>query len=297
LNDLYEDLLDRVVRKLSDEVEMVFVDDGSGDDSWAVLQSLAAKDERVKIIHLSRNFGAHAAILCGLTHSSGDCAAVKAADMQEPASIILDMYKSWKRGNHVVLALREARDDGAINDALANLNYWIVRRVAIPNLPKGGFDVYLLDRKVIHVLTDMNETNSVLGGQILWTGFRTGTVSYVRQQRRHGKSRFTFKKKWKLAMDSIFSFTMFPIRVVTGIGAISFVGSLVFAIVVLIKWSLGRIGVPGWTTLSIISLFSFSIIMLTLGLLGGYLWRAFESGRNRPLYIIEDTNIEKKTER
>jgi dolichol-phosphate mannosyltransferase len=296
LNELYEDIQKQVVEKLTDEVELVFVDDGSGDSSWDVLKSLAERDKNVKIIHLSRNFGAHAAILCGLANASGDCAVVKAADMQEPSSIILNMLESWKQGNHVVLALREERSDGAVNDALANLNYWIVQRIAIPNLPKGGFDVYLLDRKVIRELVEMNEKNSVIGGQILWAGFKTGTVSYVRQKRNYGKSRFTFRKKWKISMDSIFSFTMLPIHIVTAIGAISFAGSLIFAITVFIKWTLGQIGVPGWTTLSIISLFSFSIIMLTLGLLGGYLWRTFDASRGRPLYIIEDTNIEKDLE-
>jgi dolichol-phosphate mannosyltransferase len=155
-------------------------------------------------------------------------------------------------------------------------------------MPRQGFDIYLIDRKVITVLDLMDEKNSALTGQILWSGFRTDTVYYIRLARTSGKSRWTMKKKAKLFSDSVFSFSSLPISVVTGLGVISTLGAVIWAIVTIILRLTGSITVQGWTLSFIFSLFSFGVIMLTLGLLGGYLWRTFDASRNRPLYIVEE---------
>ena len=155
-------------------------------------------------------------------------------------------------------------------------------------MPQGGFDVYLIDRKVINVLMTLDEKNSALTGQILWSGFRTEKVYYTRLAREIGTSRWTLRKKVRLVSDTLFSFSTLPIKVVTFIGMLSFGGSIVWAIAVLISKIMGMIDVSGWTTLFIFNLFSFGIIMSTLGILGEYLWRTFDASRNRPPYIIED---------
>lgn len=155
-------------------------------------------------------------------------------------------------------------------------------------MPKSGFDVYLIDRKVIDVLMTLDEKNSALTGQILWSGFRTDKVYYTRLARAIGESRWTLKKKIRLVADTLFSFSTLPIKAVTFIGVISFGGSLLWAIVVFMSKMMGLIDVSGWTTLFIFNLFSFGVIMLTLGILGEYLWRTFDASRNRPPYIIED---------
>lgn len=288
LRPLYDDIKKKVIDVIDYEYEIVMVNDGSEDKSYEVMQELAEQDSNIKIISLSRNFGSHAAILCGLTNCTGDCAVVKAADLQEPTELVLDMVDSWKKGNNVVLAVREGREESMGQKAFANLYYWLVRKTALPKMPKGGFDVYLLDKKVIKVLENLDEKNSALTGQILWSGFKTDIIYYTRLAREIGKSRWTLKKKIKLVMDTLFSFSTLPISIVLSVGTISFLGAVIWAVIVFVCKLAGIIEVSGWTTLFIFNLASFGIIMLTLGILGEYLWRTFDASRNRPPYIIED---------
>lgn len=284
---LYEDIKEKIFDVSEDEYELVMVDDGSRDGSWQVMKQLAGRDERIKIYRLSRNFGAHAATLCGLAHASGQCAAVKAADLQEPSEMILEMVERWKQGSNVVLAVRAGREESHSQIAFANLYYWLVRKTALPQMPPTGFDTYLLDAQVIRVLADMREKNSSLNGQILWAGFRTDTVYYTRRARTIGKSRWTLRKKIRLVADTLYSFSSLPITVVTGIGVLAALGSAIWALVVFIARLTGHIAVSGWTTLFIFNLFSFGVIMVTLGILGGYLWRTFDASRQRPVFIEE----------
>ena len=290
LRPLYDDLREKFIDKIDYDYEIVMVNDGSKDKSYEVMKELSEKDRNIKIISLSRNFGSHAAILCGLSHCTGDCAVVKAADLQEPTELILEMVEAWKKGNNVVLAVREGRDESKSQTFFANFYYWIVRKTALPEMPEQGFDVYLVDRKVINVLDSLDEKNSALTGQILWSGFRTEKVYYRRLAREIGTSRWTLKKKIRLVMDTLFSFTSLPITVVLNIGAVSVIAAVIWAIVVLISKLTGNITEVGWTTLFIFNLMSFGIIMMTLGILGEYLWRTFDASRNRPVYIIEDEN-------
>ena len=287
---LYEDIKEKIIDVIDYDYEIVMVNDGSKDESYAVMQKLAEQDRNIKIVSLSRNFGSHAAILCGLEKCTGDCAIIKAADLQEPTEMILEMVDSWKEGNNVVLAVREDREEGKSQTMFANLYYWLVRKTALPSMPKGGFDVYLIDRKVINVLLALDEKNSALTGQLLWSGFKTDTIYYTRLAREIGTSRWTLKKKIRLVMDTLFSFSTLPITVVTSVGVISFFGALIWALVVLTCKLMGIISVEGWTALFIFNLFSFGVIMLTLGILGEYLWRAFDASRNRPPYIVEEEN-------
>lgn len=287
---LYQDIKEKVIDVIDYEYEIVMVNDDSKDNSYAVMEQLAKEDHNIKIVSLSRNFGSHAAVLCGLEKCTGDCAVIKAADLQEPSELILQMVDSWKIGNNVVLAVRQSREDKEGDKFFANLYYAMVRKVALPSMPKTGFDVYLIDRKVIEVLLELEERNSSLQGQILWSGFKTGVVFYNRQERKIGKSRWTLRKKIRLVADTLFSFSTLPIKLVTLVGTVSFVGSVVWALVVLVSKLVGNIVVEGWTTLFIFNLFSFSIIMLTLGILGEYLWRTFDASRKRPPYIVEDEN-------
>ncbi len=290
LGPLYHDIQKKLYIHEEYDWELVLVNDGSQDNSYAVMEELAEKDERIRIYKLSRNFGSHAAILCGLSKCSGDCAVVKTADLQEPTEMIVDMVESWKKGNNVVLAVRKERDERTGQKLFANLYYWLVRKTSLPTMPKGGFDVYLIDRKVINVLMALDEKNSALTGQILWSGFKTDKIYYTRLRREIGKSRWTLRKKIRLVTDTLFSFSTLPITIVFVIGVISCLGAAVWAVLVFIFKLMGLIGVNGWTTLFIFNLFSFGVTMLTLGILGGYLWRTFDASRNRPPYIVEEDN-------
>ena len=294
LEPLYEDIKKKIIDVIDYEYEIVMVNDGSKDESWQVMQKLAENDPNIRIISLSRNFGSHAAILCGISHCTGDCAIVKAADLQEPTELVLEMVESWKKGNNVVLAVREGREESKSQTFFANFYYDLVRKTALPNMPKGGFDVYLIDRKVITVLENLDEKNSALTGQLLWSGFKTDIVYYTRLAREIGESKWTLKKKIRLVMDTLFSFSSLPITAVLAVGVGSMVIAIIWAIVVLIYKLSGVITVSGWTSLFIFNLFSFGVTMMTLGILGEYLWRTFDACRNRPPYIIEEDTIENK---
>ena len=287
---LYQDIKEKVIKKIEYDYESVMVNDGSQDRSYEIMKELSQKDKNIKIVSLSRNFGSHAAILCGLSKCTGDCAVIKAADLQEPTELVLEMVESWKRGNNVVLATREARDESKKQIFFADLYYKLVKKMALPNMPEHGFDVYLIDRKVINVLNNLDEKNSALTGQILWSGFRTDVVYYRRLAREIGTSKWTLRKKIRLVMDTLFSFTSLPITLVLVVGSVSVIIACVWALIVLVCKIKGIIAVSGWTTLIIFNLFSFGLIMLTLGILGEYLWRTFDASRKRPPYIIEEEN-------
>ena len=288
LYPLYDDLKEKVFNLIDYDYEIVMVNDGSKDKSWQVMQELAGKDSNIRIISLSKNFGSHAALLCGLCHCTGDMAAIKAADLQEPSELILDYIKKWEDGYNVIIATREKREDSKGDVLFANLYYKLVRKIALPNMPENGFDNYAIDRKVIEVLKNLDERNSALTGQILWSGFKTARIPYVRKAREIGQSKWTLKKKIRLVSDTLFSFSLMPIKFITSIGVLSSIGTLIWAIVILVEKVNGNIPIEGWTTSIIVQLFSFGIIMITMGILGEYLWRTFDASRNRPPYIIEE---------
>ena len=288
---LYADLKEKVFDKLKEntntEYELIMVDDGSKDNSYKVMQDLAKIDSNIKIIHLSRNYGEHAAILAGLSQCTGDCAVRKAADLQEPSEMILDMMKKYDEGYKVVLATRADREEPIVQKAFSNLYAFLMRKLALHNMPKGGFDSFLIDRQVIDFLVKMQESNTSLMSQILWAGFETATVPYVRKKREIGKSRWTLSKKIKLVYDSLISFSYFPIKMITNVGFFSFFISVMLLLIIIYKKFVGKIDVEGYTSLIMVMLMAFGIIMLSIGILGEYLWRTYDAARKRPPYIIE----------
>ena len=288
---LYADLKEKVFNKLKEntntEYELIMVDDGSKDNSYKVMQDLAKIDSNIKIIHLSRNYGEHAAILAGLSQCTGDCAVRKAADLQEPSEMILDMMKKYDEGYKVVLATRADREEPIVQKAFSNLYAFLMRKLALHNMPKGGFDSFLIDRQVIDFLVKMQESNTSLMSQILWAGFETATVPYVRKKREIGKSRWTLSKKIKLVYDSLISFSYFPIKMITNVGFFSFFISVMLLLIIIYKKFVGKIDVEGYTSLIMVMLMAFGIIMLSIGIIGEYLWRTYDAARKRPPYIIE----------
>lgn len=284
---LYEDMKAKILDKLG-EYEIVFVDDGSGDNSWEIMNSLRKKDRNIRCVKLSRNYGEHAALLAGLSACTGDCAVTKQADLQEDSSIILEMYESWKRGNKVVLAIREERKENRLKVFFANLYYALVRKMVNKDMPAGGCDCYLVDRKVIEVLERLDEKNSSLTLQVMWVGFQTDRIYFVRQDREVGKSRWTLSKKVKLVADSIFSFSYLPLRIMMGIGVVFNLAAAILLLSVLIeKFTVGT-PIQGWASIMCILLFGFGLLMLMLGIIGEYIWRVLDAARNRPIYIVDE---------
>ena len=287
LDMLYDDMKEKVLPVIGD-YEIVFVDDGSGDNSWEIMNSIKAKDPNVVCVRLSRNFGEHAALLAGLSVCTGDCAVTKQADLQEESKIILEMYESWKKGNKVVLAVREDRDENPVKVFFANMYYAIVRKTINKNMPKGGCDCYLVDRQVIEVLELLDEKNSSLTLQVLWAGFKTDKIYFHRKDREVGKSRWTFSKKFKLVLDSMMSFSFFPIKCMTWVGIIFDILALALLIEVIVeKFTVGT-PVDGWSSLMCVVLISSGLILTALGVLGEYLWRTLDASRTRPPFIIDE---------
>ncbi len=286
LEMLYEDMKAKVLDKVGD-YEIVFVNDGSGDNSWEIMNKIKAIDNNVVCVQLSRNFGEHAAILAGLSVCTGDCAVTKQADLQEDSTLILDMYDSWKRGNKVVLAIRASREESAVKKFFAGMYYWLVRKTINKDMPQGGCDCYLVDRQVIEVLNKMDEKNSSLTLQVMWLGFKTEKIYFDRKDRTVGKSRWTFSKKFKLVVDSMMSFTYFPLRVMELTGFLFFFAAII-GIILVIREKL-TVGTPilGYASLMSVLLFGFGMMFMMLGILGEYVWRALEESRKRPPFIID----------
>lgn len=285
---LYQDMKEKILHKL-EEYEIVFVDDGSGDNSWEIMNQIREMDENVRLVRLSRNFGEHAAILAGLSVCTGDCAVTKQADLQEDSELILQLYEKWKEGNKVVLAVRAERDESAVKKFFANLYYTLMRKLVVKDMPKGGFDCYLLDRQVIEVLLMLDEKNSALTLQVLWVGFKSDRVYFHRKNREIGKSRWTLSKKVKLVVDSMMSFSYFPVRFMSFLGSAYAIAAVIWGIVLVAQKLSGVEDMPGWTSLMVLMLFSFGVIMVMLGLLGEYIWRALDASRNRPPFLIDET--------
>ena len=284
---LYNDMKEKILPKLGD-YEIVFTDDGSKDNSWEIMNSIREKDPNVKCVKLSRNFGEHAALLAGLSQCTGDCAVTKQADLQEDSEIILEMYESWKKGNKVVLAVRSDRDEPFLKKFFASIYYHIIHKLVNENMPVGGCDCYLIDRQVIKVLELLDEKNSSLTLQVLWAGLKTDHVYFHRKDREIGESRWTLSKKVKLAMDSMLSFSYTPIRLMSTLGGLFFIASIIMIINVIIEAVFTGVPVQGWASLMCLVLFSSGIIMIMLGIIGEYLWRALDASRKRPPFIIDE---------
>ena len=286
---LYEDMKAKILHKL-EEYEIVFVDDGSGDNSWEIMNKLRDQDENIKCVKLSRNFGEHAALLAGLSACSGDCAVTKQADLQEDSTLILEMYESWIRGNKVVLAVRKERKENKVKVFFANMYYAIIRKLVNKNMPSGGCDCYLVDRKVIEVLERLDEKNSSLTLQVMWVGFKTDMIYFVRQDREVGQSRWTLSKKVKLVMDSVMSFSYFPLRFMSGLGIVFDLLAVVLLISVFIEKFTKGTPIAGWASIMCVILLASGMIMLMLGVLGEYIWRTLDAARTRPPYIVDEVN-------
>lgn len=284
----YENFCEKIAPFI-DDYEIIMVNDSSPDNSWAVMEELAARDPKVKIIKLMRNFGAVAASFTGIKYSTGDCVTLRAADLQEPETLLIEMYEKWKQGAKSVLAVREDRDDPLHTVLFSNAYYWLVRRMISRKMPKGGFDTYLIDKSLARLLVEQNDNNSPITLQLLWLGCGDEKVYYKRQKRTIGKSSWTFSKKLKLFMDSFIGFSYIPIRFMTMIGLVSSVLSFVYAIYMIFSHLFGKVDVKGFTTLVVLLAFFAGLILFSLGILGEYVWRTLDASRKRPISIVETT--------
>lgn len=275
--------LDDLGKNSPDVFEFIFVDDGSRDNTISLLRKHAAQDNRVRILRFSRNFGSHAACLAGLTNALGDARIFISADMQEPPDLIDGFIEQWRKGYDVVMGVRE----GPVNH-FSKLYYFLVRKFALKNMPSGGTDAFLIDRKVAEIIAQIKEKDTSVFGLILWSGFRQAFVPYTRRERRRGVSKWTLDKKIKLFIDTFVSFSYFPIRFISCLGLMVALTGFVYAAAVTFNRLFFSTAVEGWTSLMVVLLLVSGVQMIMLGVLGEYLWRNFDETRQRPPFIIEE---------
>lgn len=287
IQETYSTIVKDVFEKRPDiNFEIVFVDDGSGDNTFAELLRVHEQDSRIKIVKLSRNFGEFRAIVAGMSQASGDAIAVMSADLQDPPSLIPEMIQSWEKGNLVNLAVRSKREESALKNWFADTYYKLVRKWVQPDYPKRGFDFFLIDKTVAEKLVLMQEKNSSIYVQLIWLGYKPTMIEYTRREREKGKSMWSYKKRIDLFIDTFIVFSHKPIRFMTALGLLfSFIG-LCFAIYFSIDYFNNSI-LPGWTSLIVALLLLSGFQMVMLGIIGEYVWRNLDESRKRPLYVIE----------
>ncbi|MEA2900155.1 MAG: polyisoprenyl-phosphate glycosyltransferase [Actinomycetota bacterium] len=291
---LYDRLsaVDKRIRALGVDLEIVLVDDGSTDESVATIHALdTASNPPVRLVRLSRNFGSYAAIPAGIPYASGDAVAFMSADLQDPPEVLVTMVEKWQAGHDLVFAVRRNRNDPAIGKLFSALYYRLMRRFAIPQMPIGGSDFCLADRKVIDGLGNLQERNSNLFCLLLWAGFKQCTIDYDREAREHGTSKWNVPRKIKLFIDSFAAFSSFPLRLISVLGfVLSFLG-LSYAAVVVVRALFWEADVQGWSSLMVVVLLCSGVQLMMLGIISEYLWRAFDSARGRPSHIVWETSL------
>ncbi|MCO7218758.1 glycosyltransferase family 2 protein [Klenkia sp. PcliD-1-E] len=280
-------LLDRLAdlsRTLPGGFEAVFVVDGSPDGSLLLLRRLLPEyDLRAQLVTLSRNYGSFSAIRAGLAVARGERVAVMAADLQEPVSLVVDIFAQLATGRHdVAVGVRTGRDDPALS-SIASRTFWgLYRRLVQKDLPAGGVDMFGCTRQVVTELLRLDESHTSLVGLVYWLGFRRAEVPYARQEREHGSSGWSLRKKLRYMNDSIFSFTDLPITVLITAGFLGVVLSVVAGIAVFVAWATGNVEVEGYTPLMLMLFLLCSSILLALGIVGSYVWRTYENSKRRP---------------
>jgi glycosyltransferase involved in cell wall biosynthesis len=277
--------LEGLADELDDQLEVVFVVDGSPDGSLVLLRRLLSEERHFssQLIALSRNFGSFSAIKAGLAAAGGDFLAVMAADLQEPVSLVLGFFEGLAGGEHdIAVGVRTARDDPASDMLPARVFWWLYRHLVQSEIPKGGVDVFGCTRQVAGQLVRLDESHTSLVGLLFWLGFRRLEVPYVRQPRLEGSSGWGYRRKVRYLLDSIFSFTDLPITAIILLGAIGVAVSTVWSVVVVVAWAAGKINVPGYTPLMLALFFITSTILIALGLVGSYVWRTYENSKGRP---------------
>jgi len=278
-------LLELKLQARSVALELIFVDDGSGDNSFEVLLAIKKQRPETKLVRLTRNFGGTASSWSGFPYATGDCIAVVAADLQEPPEQILPMLDAWEQGHKLVFSHRRSRKDPFLTKLLAKLYYKVLDALVVKGFPQGGTDMILMDKSLLPYVKGLaGRINYSL--YLFWLGFETKFLPYDRAERKYGKSRWTFKKKFFYFIDTITGFSVTPLRLVSGIGLGVSLVSLIYGIKLVTYALLNGIEVPGFITLAVLISFSTAIIVTMLSIIGEYLWRIFEITSHHPKSVI-----------
>jgi dolichol-phosphate mannosyltransferase len=276
------------VLKKYQNLEIIFIDDGSTDNSFELITEIAQKNRKnIKVIRFSRNFGHQIAITAGIDYASGDVVIIMDSDFQDPPEIIPEMIKKWEEGYEIVYAKRRKRKDSLLKKLTAYLFYRLLQKMANLNIPVDVGDFRLMDKKVVNALRQMREHSRFMRGLTSWVGFKQTHVLFDRNERKYGKTSYSFIKMIKFAIDGITSFSYIPLRIATYFGFLSALLGII-GIIYSLYW---RIFLPertisGWTTITIAVLFLGGMQLIILGIVGEYIGRIYTEIQNRPLYLI-----------
>ncbi len=269
--------------------EIIYVDDGSDDGTHGLLRNLRAQDPRVAVVSLSRNFGKEIALTAGFDYARGDAVVVIDADLQDPPELIPELLSQWRQGYAVVYAQRTLRRGESLPKRLtARLFYRLMRRIGRVQIPPDTGDYRVLSRQAVQALKQLRERHRFMKGLFSWIGFPQKAVPYVREPRYAGRTKWSYRGLWNLALEGITSFTIVPLRIATCVGLVTAIGALVYGAVIVVKTLFFGADVPGYPSLMAVVLFMGSIQLLALGVVGEYLGRMFDETKHRPLYFVKE---------
>lgn len=284
--------LQKVVQELDVSMELIFVNDGSEDQSMSIIRALKSKDNNVQFINFSRNFGHQIAVSAGLAKSSGNAVVIIDSDLQDPPELISDLYNKYKEGYEVVYAKRRSRNgESKIKTFIACVFYRLLKSITSQPIPVDTGDFRIIDRKVVDILNKMSEQNKYLRGQISWVGFRQTAVEFDRDERMSGKTGYTYKKMIGLALDAITGFSDFPLRAVSISGFLVSGVAFILMLYALYSKLIKQEFIQGWTSLMLSVLLLGGIQLISVGVIGEYISRINKNVRDRPLYIIEEDSF------
>lgn len=282
--------LGAALQAVTAEYEIICVDDGSTDETFARLQTFHEQDSRIKIIRFSRNFGKEAGMAAALQAAKGQAVIPLDADLQDPPELIAEMVALWRQGHKIVLATRRTRDgDTWLKRKTAAGFYWLTHKMSKTPIPADTGDFRLMDRQVVDALNALPERTRFSKGLFSWVGFEAETLYFDREKRDQGTTKFNYWQLWTYALDGLFAFSTIPLRVWTYIGATLAFFSLLYAGFVVIRTLMHGVDVPGYASLIVVVLFMGGVQLISLGVIGEYVGRIYDEVKQRPLYIIRQS--------
>lgn len=270
------------------QAEVIFVDDGSNDNSIEIISKYSHEFYNAKIVKLARNYGSHAAVRAGIFHSTGEKISILSADLQDPLQIVLKMHEKCLSGYDIVVGQRRSVKTENTTRLLSEFYAYLMRKFAIKDYPHLGADVVMFNKKVSEILNSNIEANSNYILQILSLGFRKSFIEYDKVNRKYGESKWTLSKKVKLFIDSFVAFSFFPIRMVSVTGIILFILGATWTFYIVIRTIVFHDLASGWPTMISILLLGFGVTNIGLGIIAEYLWRTLDISRNRPVFIVDE---------
>jgi glycosyltransferase involved in cell wall biosynthesis len=267
-------------------LQLIFVDDGSGDRSLARLLEIKGRRPATIVVKLTRNFGSVQATKAGWRFVTGDCFVTVGADLQDPPELIVEAARRWQAGAKYVVCARQSRNDGVRTTFFSAIYYRLLRWIAVPGYPPGGYDLPFMDKQLLPVMRDSAKNiNTPLFA--FWLGFEPEVIPYVRPRRRHGRSRWSFRRRVTFMLDSLLGFSIVPIRAISAIGLVAAFGSVAYGIVLFLGALFGSVPVPGFATLAVLLTFFSSLVLLTLGVIAEYVWRIYDEVSRKPETVID----------